>query len=60
MQLIPPYKGPSPRRIRFRFPEPVVERLLKSKWWSLPESEISLMPYDDVPACLDVLENLSL
>jgi len=49
--------GSPARLIRYRFPEEVVESLLTSKWWSLPEDVIGQMPYHDIEACLRFLRD---
>jgi acetyltransferase-like isoleucine patch superfamily enzyme len=41
---VPPYAiyaGNPARLIRFRFSEVVIEGLLKSRWWELPEAELT-------------------
>jgi len=48
--------GRPARLIRSRFPPDVAAGLLKSKWWALPETVISQMPYHDIEACLRFLE----
>ncbi|WP_275667825.1 CatB-related O-acetyltransferase [Paramagnetospirillum kuznetsovii] len=58
---VPPYAvvGGSPARvIRYRFPEDVIAGLLRTKWWARPESIIKLLPYNNVEACIEFLDNL--
>jgi acetyltransferase-like isoleucine patch superfamily enzyme len=43
---------------RLRFPEKIVERLLRSKWWDLELSELSGLPFRDIERCLDAIEKL--
>jgi acetyltransferase-like isoleucine patch superfamily enzyme len=40
---VPPYAivvGVPGRVVRYRFPAPVVERFLESRWWDLPDSQL--------------------
>lgn len=56
---VPPYAimvGMPAKVMRYRFPEHIVERLLAVKWWNLPLSELSGLPFRDVEGCLDILE----
>lgn len=58
---IPPYSiavGTPANVIRPRFPEAVVERLLKLKWWDywLSKKDLGQMSYDNIEACLDRIE----
>ncbi len=56
---IPPYAiaaGNPARIIRMRFPETIAERLLKTRWWMLPDSRLETLPYQNIEACLDSLE----
>jgi acetyltransferase-like isoleucine patch superfamily enzyme len=41
---------------RMRFSEPVIERLLRLKWWELELSQLSGLPFRDVERCLDLIE----
>jgi acetyltransferase-like isoleucine patch superfamily enzyme len=43
---------------RLRFPEKLVERLLRLKWWDLELEELSGLPYRDVERCLDRIEEI--
>lgn len=57
---VPPYAimvGTPARVLRLRFPEPVVERLLASKWWEYSLYELFDAPFDDVERALDVIED---
>jgi acetyltransferase-like isoleucine patch superfamily enzyme len=56
---VPPYAivaGVPATIMRFRFPEPTIERLLRVKWWDLELSELSGLPFRDVDRCLDLIE----
>lgn len=48
--------GVPARVIRMRFSRDVIVRLLAVKWWRLPMSKLSGLPFNDVFACLDILE----
>lgn len=50
--------GVPARPIRKRFPNTIADALLASKWWTLSEQVISLMPYNDIEACITFLRNL--
>ena len=50
--------GVPAKPIRKRFSDKIITALLASKWWTLPESVISLMPYNDIEACVTFLQNL--
>lgn len=52
--------GAPAKVIRPRFPEVIVERLLKLKWWNywLNKHVIGELNYGDIEACLDRLEGL--
>lgn len=59
---VPPYAvavGNPARILRLRFDEAIVEALLKSRWWALPEEIIATLPYDDVTACLERLAEIT-
>ncbi len=56
---VPPYAivvGTPGRVLRLRFPEPVVERLLSSRWWRYSIYDLFDAPMDDIEAALDVIE----
>lgn len=60
---LPPYSiavGTPAKVIRSRFPEALVERLLKLEWWNywLNKDVIGELNYGDIEACLDRLEGL--
>jgi acetyltransferase-like isoleucine patch superfamily enzyme len=44
--------------IRMRFDEKTIERLARVKWWDLELSELSGLPFRDVPRCLGLLEEI--
>ncbi len=43
---------------RLRFPEKIIERLLRVKWWDLELSQLSGLPFRDVERCLDAIETI--
>lgn len=59
LEDVPPYAivgGVPARVIRLRFPEPIVERLLRVRWWEFPHAAVSRLPFNQVERCLDILE----
>ena len=59
---VPPYAvvgGVPAREIRFRFDERTIDRLQASQWWARPDDELKGLPFGDVAACLDRLEQLA-
>lgn len=58
---VPPYAivaGVPAKIIRYRFSEDILRRLLATKWWELPDEIIKTLPYDDMEACLSLLETI--
>ncbi|HUC62284.1 MAG TPA: CatB-related O-acetyltransferase [Alphaproteobacteria bacterium] len=58
---VPPYAivaGVPATVKRYRFAEPVIERLLRVKWWELELSQLSGLPFRDVERCLDLIEDI--
>lgn len=56
---VPPYAivtGVPAKVLRYRFPQHIIDRLLAVKWWDLPISELSGLPFRDVERCLEILE----
>ena len=43
---------------RLRFPEKMIERLSRVKWWELELSELSGLPFRDVERCISMLEEI--
>jgi hypothetical protein len=43
-------------RIGRRFADDIVSRLCRIRWWELEESALKGLPFQDVVACLDLLE----
>lgn len=59
LEDVPPYAivgGVPARVIRLRFPEKIVERLMRVRWWEFPHDAVSRLPFDKVDHCLDILE----
>lgn len=44
--------------IRFRFPDKIIESLLRTRWWTLPSDTIKNLPYKDIALCAEVLEEM--
>lgn len=42
--------------IRYRFPDALIARLLAVRWWEFDHDVICRLPFNDVPRCLDLLE----
>ena len=58
---VPPYAvmgGVPAEVIRYRFPDQLIERLLAVRWWDMPLSRLSGMPFDKVPDCIGRLEEI--
>lgn len=56
---VPPYAivaGVPAKIVRYRFDETTIARLLAVKWWDFELPELSGLPYRDIQACLDILE----
>ena len=57
---VPPYAivaGVPAKIIRFRFPDDIIARLQKTKWWELDDSILKTLPYTDVLQTLSLLES---
>ena len=58
---VPPYAimvGNPARVVRYRFAEPVIDSLLRTRWWTLAEDMIKNLPFKDIERCVDVLEEI--
>ncbi len=58
---VPPYAivGGSPAKIiRYRFPEPLIERLLAAQWWQYPLWRLSGIAFNDPAKALDDIARL--
>lgn len=56
---VPPYAvvvGTPAEVKRMRFPDAVIKRLLRAKWWELDLSDLSGLPFRDIEHCLDMIE----
>ncbi|MFC6274962.1 CatB-related O-acetyltransferase [Levilactobacillus tangyuanensis] len=56
---VPPYAvvGGSPAKIlKYRFPEPIIERLMALKWWQYGYGDLNVEPGDDIETFLDKVE----
>lgn len=47
--------GVPAREIRKRFSNDEIDRILKSKWWRLPESVLKELPLNNIEKCLDII-----
>ncbi|WP_417821472.1 CatB-related O-acetyltransferase [Terasakiella sp.] len=55
---VPPYAivaGNPARIIKYRFAPQIIEGLLETKWWTLPDSIIRQLPAHDVEMCIEGL-----
>lgn len=55
---VPPYAvvtGIPARILKMRFSSETVAALEKSEWWNLPEERLKNLPFNDVAACLKIL-----
>jgi virginiamycin A acetyltransferase len=58
---VEPYEivgGVPAKRIRFRFPKSICDRLLASQWWELPFEAIARLPAHDIEASLDQIAEI--
>ena len=58
---VPPYAivgGVPARVIRYRFPQPIIDRLLAIAWWRFAPNQLSGISSDDIESALDDLEKL--
>jgi acetyltransferase-like isoleucine patch superfamily enzyme len=56
---VPPYAivgGVPAKLIRYRFPPDLIERLLAVRWWEFANADLARLPFNDVPRCLDLIE----
>lgn len=56
---VPPYAivtGVPARLIRYRFPPELIQRLLVVRWWEFAHADLSRLPFNDVPRCLDIID----
>lgn len=56
---VPPYAivaGNPARVIRYRFPEPIVERLLRLQWWRYCMADFGPLPFDRIEEALDLIQ----
>ncbi len=50
--------GVSAKPIRKRFSDPIIEQLLALKWWDLPLAELRDLPFDNIEACVERLQDV--
>lgn len=56
---VPPYAvvaGVPAQILRYRFPAEIIKKLLRLKWWTLPNDKIKQIPYDDIEAAIQKIE----
>ena len=56
---VPPYAvvaGVPARVIKYRFEQPIIDKLLELKWWDYPEDFIVKLPFDNIEKCIELLE----
>ena len=56
---VPPYAivaGVPAKVVKYRFEQPVIDKLLELKWWDYPEDFIVTLPFSDVEKCIEMLE----
>lgn len=56
---VPPYAivgGVPAKIIKYRFPDNIIKKLLKSKWWLKNIDELNQIPYDNINSALNFLE----
>ncbi len=56
---VPPYAivgGVPAALLRYRFTPDIIEKLLKLKWWTLPNHQIKQIPYDDIHLAIEKIE----
>ena len=56
---VPPYAivaGAPAKTLRYRFDKKTIARLLRSAWWKRDVTDLSGLPFDDVPASLKRLD----
>lgn len=58
---VPPYAiiaGVPARIIKYRFEKDIIEKLLESEWWYLPDEIIKKIPYDNIEQTISFLNSL--
>ncbi len=56
---VPPYAivaGVPAKVVKYRFEQPVIDKLLELKWWDYPKDFIVTLPFADVEKCIELLE----
>lgn len=48
--------GVPAKRIRYRFDENTIKKLLELKWWDLPDEVIETLPMNNIEKCIEKLE----
>lgn len=58
---VPPYAvvvGSPARTVKYRFRQKVIDRLLVSRWWDLPLSDLRGLDFSNVESCLERVEDI--
>lgn len=58
---VPPYAivaGVPARLIRYRFEKDIIQTLLKTEWWNLPDEDIKTLYYDDIKTTIKQLKQI--
>ena len=58
---VPPYAvvvGNPARIVKSRFDDETVADLLRLKWWTLPDEVLAGLPFKDIRACIEALEDI--
>ena len=58
---VPPYAvvgGVPAHIIKYRFSKEIIDKLVKLKWWDLPVSVVSELPFENVNAAIEKIEEL--
>jgi acetyltransferase-like isoleucine patch superfamily enzyme len=56
---VPPYAivgGVPAQIIRYRFAPDLIHRLLAVRWWEFAHADLCRLPFNDLPRCLDLIE----
>ncbi len=57
---VPPYAivgGVPARVIKFRFPQNIIDELIRLQWWNLPYEYIKTLPFNNIEECIKQIKN---
>lgn len=57
---VPPYAivgGVPAKVIKYRFEQPVIDKLQKLEWWNYPKDFIVQLPFENIGRCIELLES---